>query len=1214
MNLSPRREYLLKDEQEFIDQIRRLTEENRDLKKLERGHSKCETKQQEIYDMLNRYKGQLEISEKKCSAFENDNKIFAKMLEKEKQYNNASKLNHEQEMKMLKNKHETELRKYASQLDRMTKEKQNMLEEGKMKNQSKEISTFQNMEKDVSFLLMEKEIAVNKLQNADDTIQKLHRNLEKKEHRIRSLTEHLLRSEENVSKLSDELKDARNDRKEVVEESLQRLQIQNENKKLVLVQTTKRAEDLSKQSLQRYKDEAERITNNLSKDLIEHVKKNESLDKQVKQLSERNATIFRDKESAVIQINKLTSILHDKEKEIQSLIGERSRLVETSEETEKKLRKDVSSYRSAYDKMARENGDLSEQCLTLQKEKASLLKDKEDTQKQITGLTRTSQSMERKIESLTNELISYRNSNEDLLLVHDKEKRRFEKEKKKAAIEINDLKRALHDKEREIGSLNDELKRFKEHVTMLSNEVQLIQKSKEQAVSDSEKRFHTENASLKSDYEKAILKINELSRECTNLHKDKKCTAVLVDELSKTVEDREAQIHSLKAELSQLVETSEETEKKLRKDVSSYRSAYDKMARENGDLSEQCLTLQKEKASLLKDKEDTQKQIKGLKRTSQSMKRKIESLTNELISYRNSNEDLLLVHDKEKGRFEKEKKKTDIEINDLKRALHDKEREIGSLNDELKRFKEHVTMLSNEVQLIQKSKEQAVSDSEKRFHTENASLKSDYEKAILKINKLSRVCTNLHEDKKCTAVLVDELSKTVEDREAQIHSLKAELSHHIMKVAFDRVAPRRKHRLFVAAIDFGTTYSGYAFSSKDEWKNNPLKIHTNVWNSGTKTSAKTPTALLLSPKREFLSFGYDAETKYSESEGNFASYYYFHCFKLKLQGNDNLNLDTLIGDATGKNLDAITVFSTSIKYITDHLFESLSDNFPEIERDDIHFVLTVPAIWNDIAKRFMAEAAVRAGISSEQLSIAMEQETAAIYCREDYLSQDQDRASNLKEGMNFMVVDLGGGTTDITFHRSLDNGKFAEIGPTTGGLWGGQNVNEAFFNFIAELFGQSVIDQLQKMQMDDYLELERRFEIKKRSIASNKTGSVKINFPLIVFQLANEMNKTESVCDIIAKNAKYAGKIKVEAQKLQIPTEILVSLFRPTIGKIIEHIQTILKENTNEVDVILMVGGFAECDIVQSEFKKNFSDKKIIVPEEAGLAVMKGAVLYGHMQ
>ena len=209
---------------------------------------------------------------------------------------------------------------------------------------------------------------------------------------------------------------------------------------------------------------------------------------------------------------------------------------------------------------------------------------------------------------------------------------------------------------------------------------------------------------------------------------------------------------------------------------------------------------------------------------------------------------------------------------------------------------------------------------------------------------------------------------------------------------------------------------------------------------------------------------------------------------------------------------------------------------------------------------------------------------------------------------------FAGGTTDITFYRKLENSKFEEIRPPTGGPWGGRNVNEAFFSFIAELFGQSVIDELKKKHMDDYLDLERNFEIKKRTIASNKTGRVKINFPLYVFQLANEMNKTKSVCDIITKNEKYAGKIKAEAQKLEIPTEILVSLFHPTIGKIIEHIQTILKESPNKVNVILMVGGFAECDIVQNEFKKNFSDKKIIVPEEAGLAIMKGAVMYGHMQ
>ena len=107
-----------------------------------------------------------------------------------------------------------------------------------------------------------------------------------------------------------------------------------------------------------------------------------------------------------------------------------------------------------------------------------------------------------------------------------------------------------------------------------------------------------------------------------------------------------------------------------------------------------------------------------------------------------------------------------------------------------------------------------------------------------------------------------------------------------LDVAFDSTAPRRKHRLFVASIDFGTTYSGYAFSSKDEWKRDPMKIHTNVWNSTNLTSAKTPTTLLLSPEREFLAFGYDAETTYSDSKDKFALYYYFYCFKLMLQGND----------------------------------------------------------------------------------------------------------------------------------------------------------------------------------------------------------------------------------------------------------------------------------------------------------------------------------------
>jgi chitinase len=61
----------------------------------------------------------------------------------------------------------------------------------------------------------------------------------------------------------------------------------------------------------------------------------------------------------------------------------------------------------------------------------------------------------------------------------------------------------------------------------------------------------------------------------------------------------------------------------------------------------------------------------------------------------------------------------------------------------------------------------------------------------------------------------------------------------------------------VAAIDFGTTYSGFAYSYKGEYDKNKLDIYANqIWNSGGKQflSQKTPTCILLNKDKEFESF------------------------------------------------------------------------------------------------------------------------------------------------------------------------------------------------------------------------------------------------------------------------------------------------------------------------------------------------------------------------
>ena len=64
-----------------------------------------------------------------------------------------------------------------------------------------------------------------------------------------------------------------------------------------------------------------------------------------------------------------------------------------------------------------------------------------------------------------------------------------------------------------------------------------------------------------------------------------------------------------------------------------------------------------------------------------------------------------------------------------------------------------------------------------------------------------------------------------------------------------------------------------------------------------------------------------------------------------------------IKDATGKAMDAVEVFGACIRFLSDHLYDRVKQSIPESKKEDIRYVLTVPAIWNEGAKLFMKEAA-----------------------------------------------------------------------------------------------------------------------------------------------------------------------------------------------------------------------------------------------------------------
>lgn len=94
--------------------------------------------------------------------------------------------------------------------------------------------------------------------------------------------------------------------------------------------------------------------------------------------------------------------------------------------------------------------------------------------------------------------------------------------------------------------------------------------------------------------------------------------------------------------------------------------------------------------------------------------------------------------------------------------------------------------------------------------------------------------------------------------------------------------------LLVAAIDLGNTFSGYAFATKAEVNDDPLRSHIPHWHAPNSISFKTPSTVLLYKGVQLVAFGFEAESKYAEllETGEDENCFYFPHFKMML--NDHV--------------------------------------------------------------------------------------------------------------------------------------------------------------------------------------------------------------------------------------------------------------------------------------------------------------------------------------
>ena len=95
-----------------------------------------------------------------------------------------------------------------------------------------------------------------------------------------------------------------------------------------------------------------------------------------------------------------------------------------------------------------------------------------------------------------------------------------------------------------------------------------------------------------------------------------------------------------------------------------------------------------------------------------------------------------------------------------------------------------------------------------------------------------------------------------------------------------------KNYLLVAAIDFGTTYSGYAFSSREDYEKEPTKAYPKHWEDPRSSMIynKTSTCILFDESVNFSNFGFEAEAKYQDliMDNEHKPWYFFRQFKMTL--------------------------------------------------------------------------------------------------------------------------------------------------------------------------------------------------------------------------------------------------------------------------------------------------------------------------------------------
>lgn len=198
-----------------------------------------------------------------------------------------------------------------------------------------------------------------------------------------------------------------------------------------------------------------------------------------------------------------------------------------------------------------------------------------------------------------------------------------------------------------------------------------------------------------------------------------------------------------------------------------------------------------------------------------------------------------------------------------------------------------------------------------------------------------------------------------------------------------------------------------------------------------------------------------------------------------------------------------------------------------------------------------------------------------------------------------------GRSVDITVHEQAEDGTLEKLFPLPKETSEDISVDDEYEKFMEKIGGEGILKAFAKDYMEDYLIMRREFETKKRdSSCTNVYIRIPKKFDDFIKKKKGGMKKA-------LQFSIYKDTVTYDKYKLCFSHKEFNKFFQKTIQNTLNCIEQNL-QNT-DVKVIIMVGGLADCEIIQNSLQERFKNYKIVTPHDAGRAVLKGAVYFGHL-